>query len=116
MNAMTPERFLSQSCKQTREAALSLIPVERLTVGTLIEVPGFGAAEVYAVRFDGEGYAVDYCTDDRGGWDALDSFYVEAGGTVEFAGRGEPSLKPLTLSDVTSIVCADVLNSFGRVA
>lgn len=69
------------------------IQIERLTTSTLIEVPGFGVAEVYGVEFYGEGYGVTYCTNDRAGWDALDSFYVPAGGSVEFAGIGEPVLR-----------------------
>lgn len=107
---MTPAKFLSTACPQTLAAA-GMIPVERLTTGTLIDVEGFGPAEVYHIAFDGEGYAIAYCTDPRGGWDALDSIYVLAGGAVEYAGVGEPRLKPITLSDVASMVCADILSA-----
>lgn len=114
---MTPAKFLSTACPQTLAAA-GMIPVERLTTGTLIDVPCFGPAEVYHIAFDGEGYTVTYCTNDRRGWDATDTVYVLAGGAVEHAGRGEPSLKPLTLNDVTSMVCADILvgplGSYGK--
>lgn len=67
-----------------------LIPVERLTSGNEIIVPGFGFAEVYGVRFDGESYAVDYCADDKAGWDALDTFHVNAGESVEHASDEAP--------------------------
>lgn len=59
------------------------ISIEKIATGTIIEVPGFGPAEVYGSEFDGEGYSVSYCYDDRGGWDALDSLYVKAGQQVE---------------------------------
>lgn len=99
---------------------MTKICIERLTTGTVIEVPGFGAAEVYECEFDGSGYSVTYCTNDRYGWDCVDHAYFDAGSTVEFAGVGEPHLKPITLNDVTSIVCADILSgslgSYGRVA
>jgi hypothetical protein len=62
-----------------------LIPIERLTSGNEIMVPDFGSAEVYGVEFDGEGYLVTYCTDDRAGWDALDTHYVRVGESVEYA-------------------------------
>lgn len=65
-----------------------LIPIERLTSGNEIMVPDFGSAEVYGVEFDGEGYLVTYCTDDRAGWDALDTFYVRVGESVEYAIAG----------------------------
>lgn len=59
------------------------VAIERLATGTIIDVPGFGPAEVYECEFDGEGYSVAYCTNDHGGWDALDHLYVKAGETVE---------------------------------
>ena len=72
---------------------MTTIQIERLTVGTLIGLPSYDAVEVYEVAFDGEGYEVRFCMDNRGGWDALDSVYVPAGGSVEYAGRGAPSLR-----------------------
>lgn len=66
------------------------IPIERLTSGLRVMIPEFGDAEVYGVRWDGEGYAVDFCTNDKGGWDALDTHYVNAGETLEYSGIGEP--------------------------
>lgn len=71
----------------------TLIPIERLTPGTLIAVPDYDGVEVYEVEFDGTGYAVRFCMDNRGGWEALDTHYVECGGCVEYAGRGEPMLR-----------------------
>ncbi|WP_169194967.1 hypothetical protein [Devosia sp. MC1541] len=69
--------------------ASDLIPIERLTTGVEIIVPDFGSAEVYGVEFDGVDYIVQYCTDDAAGWDALDTFTVPAGGSVEHAYKGE---------------------------
>lgn len=80
---MTPTKFASLA--ETVE-----IPIERLTVGLDIHVPGFGPAEVYTIKFDGSGYLVEYARSVRGGWDDLDSIYVDAGGSVEHAGVGEP--------------------------
>lgn len=71
----------------------TMIPIERLSPATLIEVPGFGAAFAYEANFDGYGYDIQYCTDEARGWNAMDSFYVPVGSCVEFAGRGEPSLR-----------------------
>lgn len=59
------------------------ISIEKIATGTIIEVPGFGAAEMYECTFDGEGYSVVYCRDDRFGWDALDSVYFAPGTMVE---------------------------------
>lgn len=72
---------------------MTTINIERLTTGTPIAIPGYDAVEVYEVGFDGEGYEVTYCTDDRHGWDATDTLYVNAGDKVEYVGRGEPSLR-----------------------
>jgi hypothetical protein len=72
------------------ETFADIIPIERLTTGLDIMVPGFGPAEVYAIEFDGWGYMVQYARSVRGGWDDLDSFYVDAGGSVDHAGIGEP--------------------------
>ena len=69
------------------------IQIERLTTGTLINVEGFGPAEAFEIKFDGFGYTIAYCTDARGGWDALDHVYVDAGTSVEFVGHGSPSLR-----------------------
>lgn len=80
---MTPTKFASL-------AETVHIPIERLTSGLRVMIPEFGDAEVYGVRWDGEGYAVDFCTNDRGGWDALDTHYVNAGETLEYSGIGEP--------------------------
>jgi hypothetical protein len=105
------------------------ISIERLTSGVEIIIPGFGSAEVYGVRFDGEGYSVDYARSARGGWDDLDTHYVGAGGSVEFAGIGEPVLRgedkitadeaeakaaafnERQLAGVTSKVLGDILGS-----
>lgn len=77
-----------------------IIPIERLISGVEIIIPGFGPVEVYGVRFDGEGYAVDYPRSAAGGWDDMDMHYVAAGGSVEHAGIGEPRwMRPE--SDVT---------------
>jgi len=72
------------------------LPIERLTAGTLIKVPGFGPAEVYEVLFDGEGYDIHYARSASGGWDDLDTLYVKAGETVQFDGLGDPALRPDT--------------------
>lgn len=69
---------------------MTTIPIERLATGIEIVIPDFGAAEVYAVDFDGEGYLIKYCTDDRHGWDALETHYVEAGKSVEHAYADSP--------------------------
>lgn len=71
----------------------SKIAIERLTTGTLINVEGFGPAEAFEIKFDGYGYTIAYCTDARGGWDALDHVYVDAGSSVEFVGVGSPVLR-----------------------
>jgi hypothetical protein len=67
-----------------------LIPIERLTSGLEIIIPGHGSAEVYDVEFDGDGYTVTYCYDDRYGWDALETHRVMPGECVEHAGPGAP--------------------------
>jgi hypothetical protein len=78
------------------------IPIERLTTGTLIYRKGgdfgpFGGfAEVQTVDFDIDGfYTIEALTMDTDGvvdWIGTDtiSFTVDAGGEVEFGGRGEP--------------------------
>lgn len=66
------------------------IPIERLTDGLNIDIPGHGSAEVYGVQFDGEGYLVTYCYDDRLTWDALDTHYFNPGDSVEHTGAGAP--------------------------
>lgn len=68
----------------------TLIPVERLTTETLIRV-GNDAARAIAITFDGYGYGIDlrYGQSDDGYEEYL---YVEAGGSVEFEGVGEPRL------------------------
>lgn len=66
------------------------IPIERLCTGIDINIPGFGPAEVYTIKFDGSGYLVEYARSVRGGWDDLDSIWVDAGGSVAHAGIGEP--------------------------
>lgn len=67
-----------------------LIPIERLTAGLEVYIPGFGSAEVYGVEWDRDAYHVTYCTDDRLGRDALDSIRVPAGGSLEHALLGNP--------------------------
>jgi hypothetical protein len=71
---------------------MTTIQIERLTVGTLVGLPSYDAVEVYEVAFDGEGYEVRFPSGNRG-WDDLDSVYIPAGGSVEYAGRGTPSLR-----------------------
>lgn len=113
---------------------MTTIPIERLTSGNEIIVPGFGFAEVYGVRFDGESYAVDYCTDDRAGWDALDTFHVNAGESVEHASDEVPRYlrskadvtleewqaksdqayrAPLTIEEATDVFCALLVHRNG---
>lgn len=72
------------------EPTRTLIPIERLTAGHEVYIPGFGAAEVYAVEWDRDAYRVSYCTDDELGWDALDHIRVDAGETLEHALLSEP--------------------------
>jgi hypothetical protein len=69
----------------------TLIPVERLTHETWIAAPA-GAARAIEITFDGSGYGIDlrYGESDDGYEEYL---YVEAGGSVEFAGVGEPKLR-----------------------
>lgn len=108
------------------------IPIERLTTGTLIALPTYDGVEVYEIKFDGYGYAVWFCMDNRGGWDALDMHYVPVGSCVEYAGLGEPMLRdpdlaelealaearaeaartPVTLDTVAALVCADIAASY----
>lgn len=101
---------------------MTTIQIERLTTGTVIEVPGFGAAEVYECEFDGSGYSVTYCTNDRYGWDCVDHAYFDAGSKVEHAGIGEPRwMRPE--SDVTKdewqakadAIDADILQLQGKI-
>lgn len=68
-----------------------LIPVERLTDETVIRV-GDESARVIAIRFDGSGYGIDlrYGQSDEGYEEYM---YVDAGGSVEFDGVGEPKLR-----------------------
>lgn len=84
---MTPSKFLSTACPQTREAALTMIPIERLSTGVEIAIPGYDAVEVLECTFDGSGYSITVCTNARYGWDAVDHIYVDAGGVVEPAGE-----------------------------
>jgi hypothetical protein len=80
-----------------------MIPIERLCTGTYISVPGYDAVEVYECEFDGEGYAVRYPTSPRAGWDDLDFIYVPVGSCVEYAGRGEPSLRDPDLAELEAL-------------
>lgn len=71
----------------------NLIPIERLTEETLIRVAGTrDAARAVAIRFDGYGYGIDlrYGQSDEGYGEYM---YVDAGGSVEFEGVGEPVLR-----------------------
>lgn len=75
-----------------------IIQIERLTTGTLIYVETLrwhtlastfnGCGYVTDIEFDGEGYAVTF--EDRGR--EFDT-YIPAGGSVEYGGRGVPSLR-----------------------
>jgi hypothetical protein len=70
-----------------------LIPVERLTHETIIRVTGTNdSARVLDIRFDGSGYGIDlrYGESDEGYEEYM---YVDAGGSVEFDGVGEPKLR-----------------------
>lgn len=71
---------------------MTQISIERLTTGTMIYVPSLqGTAEVTAIRFDGEGYGLDLV---YGRYlDREEYLYVNAGGSVEFGSRGEPTLR-----------------------
>ena len=67
-----------------------LIPIERLIHETWIAAPS-GPARAIAITFDGSGYGIDlrYGESDDGYEEYL---YVDAGGSVEFAGVGEPRM------------------------
>ena len=75
------------------------INIERLTTGTEIYVDTIKAsAQVTAIRFDGEGYGLDLV---YGRYlDCEEYLYVDAGGSVEFGARGEPTLR--AEADVTT--------------
>ena len=77
---------------------MTTIQIERLTTETLIRV-GKDSARAIAIRFDGSGYGIDlrYGQSDEGYEEYM---YVEAGGSVEFDGVGEPTLR--AESDVTA--------------
>lgn len=79
------------------------IPVERLTTATYIAIPGYDGVQVMETKFDGYGYSITVCTDDRYGWDATDLHYVECGGSVEYAGRGEPMLRDPDLAELEAL-------------
>lgn len=72
---------------------MTSIAIERLTHETWIMAPS-GPARAIDIRFDGSGYGIDlrYGQSDDGYEEYL---YVEAGGSVEFAGVGEPKLRAL---------------------
>ena len=80
----------------------TLIPIERLTAGHEVEIPGFGHAEVYEVEWDRDAYHVTYCTDDRLGRDALDHIRVDAGGTLEYAYPNQEPRYWRSRSEITS--------------
>lgn len=93
------------------------IKIERLTTGTLIYVPtirirgletrceDFGTVE--DIEDDGEGFLLTLAF----GIDCIEQHYVPYGESVEFGGRGEPRLKPVTLDDVAALVCAQILRT-----
>ena len=111
---MTPTKFLSTACPQTREAALG-VQIERLKAGdTIVIADNAWGPTSYVIHdiealYDGAEYRVTYGTE-SGRW--TDAVSFEAGDTVN-AERA-----PATLSDVTSIVCADILSgslgSYGK--
>lgn len=80
----------------------TVIPIERLKAATVIHRVGddFGPtgdfAEVQGIEFDGESYIVTARflegADDHVG-DTEVRFAVDAGGSIDFGGRGEPSLR-----------------------
>jgi hypothetical protein len=76
------------------------IPIERLTVGTVIHAVGsdFGAfgsfATVTAIEDQGEGEAF-LVTVDHGGWLGEQTMAVAKGGRVQFGGVGQPKLLSL---------------------
>ncbi len=80
---------------------MTTIPVERLTAGTIIYAVGgdFGAfggfAELVSIEDQGEGEAF-LLTLDHGGWIGEQTMAVAKGSRVEFGGRGEPKLLPLS--------------------
>lgn len=66
---------------------MTTINIERLSTGTEIVIPSYDAVEVLECTFDGSGYSITVCTNPRYGWDAVDHLYIEAGGSVECAGK-----------------------------
>lgn len=118
MNAMTPELFLSQSCKQTREAALSpQADYEARMEAAIAEACAHltdqniadEIADISARRRE-VGYGIIYSVASQ--HHDTDLLYQLRG---ELARRQS---QPATLNDVTSIVCADVLSgalgSYGK--
>ena len=100
---------------------MTTIPIELLTTETLIRVAGTrDAARVIAIRFDGYGYSIDlrYGPSDDGYEECM---YVDADGSVDFEGVGEPVLR--TESDVTKdewqakadAIDADILQLQGKI-
>lgn len=83
---------------------MTTIQIERLKAPCIVHAVGgdfgpFGAfAEVQDIQFDGEGYQITVLliegADDHVGDTELE-FTVDAGGSVEFGGRGEPVLRAL---------------------
>jgi hypothetical protein len=66
---------------------MTIIPIERLTAGHEVRIPGFGPAEVYEVEWDRDAYHVRY----DAGWGSFDHIRIPAGGALEYAyPEGEP--------------------------
>lgn len=145
MNAMTPELFLSRSCKQTREAALDpgynaeldralyrdaddTITPDRDGSEWLVE-PQYARRPLFESPL-----AADFPDADTSNWMSgarpavtawegadMDAFWFNS--AVEAWVHCQTGLAwsaPATLNDVTSMVCADILSgslgSYGRVA
>lgn len=113
---MTPSKFLSNACPQTREAAVG-VQIEHLKAGdTIVIADNAWGPTSYVIHdiealYDGAEFVITYGTE-SGRW--TDTVSFEAGEMVN------AERQPATLSDVTSIVCADILSgslgSYGKVA
>lgn len=105
---------------------MTKIAIELLKAPTIVHHPDFDFGEVQDVAFLGETYSVTVRTlDPELGFVTDDEFefVVDAGGSVDFGGRGEPKLrnkadvsleewqakiaaKPVTLDAATDAFCA----------
>lgn len=103
-----------------------MIPIERLATGNRIALPGYDSVEALECVFDGHGYMITYCTNDRYGWDTTDTVWIEVGSAVEYAGHGEPMLRQPDRaelealfdanSEATNLMLADIARIHGETA